>query len=170
MGGSECAFEVNGTCYTNPALASPLSLAECEKQKDALGIDACYTDYDYWAGAVAYCGGVDKMPTPEQLVQIAIDLYGDHGFSTGNEEVGIDGLHMDTSKTYVSILSSLYKNINGYPDNYFIIFSGYNIPETEHGGAWGNAYTFLYTSESAGSALLPRHYGDGYVATVCISK
>lgn len=170
LGGIECAFEVNGTCYTNPALASPLSLAECEEQKDALGIDACYTDYDYWAGAVEHCGGVDKMPTPEQLVQIAIDLYGDHGFSTGNEEVGIDGLHMDTSKTYVSILSSLYKNINGYPDNYFIIFSGYNIPETEHGGAWGNAYTFLYSSESTGSALLPRHYGDGYVATVCISK
>ena len=86
--GSSCAFEVNGTCYTAPFTPTPLTFAECEAQKSALGIKECCTqhvcDYsgDYWAGAVKQCGGVSKMPTGAQLAELASQLY------VGNPTIG----------------------------------------------------------------------------------
>lgn len=61
--GSECVIEINGKCVTPRFQPSPLSYSECEAQKDKLGIKNCPVEQDYWAGAVAKCGGVDKMPT-----------------------------------------------------------------------------------------------------------
>ena len=80
--GSSCAFEVNGTCYTAPFTPKPLTKAECEAQKDNLGIKACYYDDDYWAGAVKQCGGVSKMPTMAQLGELASQMY------VGNPTIG----------------------------------------------------------------------------------
>ncbi len=78
--GSSCAFEVNGTCYTAPFTPTPLTRAECEAQKSALGIKECCTadecnTSDYWAGAVKQCGGVSKLPTEAQLAELASQLY-----------------------------------------------------------------------------------------------
>ena len=119
LGGIECAFEVAGTCYTNPALPTPMTLAECEQavQEGTLGIKECHYDNDYWAGAVKHCGGVQNMPTPAQLAEIATDLYGDHGFSSANDET-TTGLTMDKTKPYVSILNAVYGNSE------FAIWSG----------------------------------------------
>ena len=86
--GNNCAFEVNGTCYTAPFTPTPLTFAECEAQKSALGIKECCTqhvcDYsgDYWAGAVKQCGGISKMPTMAQLGELASQLY------VGNPSIG----------------------------------------------------------------------------------
>ena len=80
--GSSCAFEVNGTCYTAPFEPTPLTKAECEAQKSTLGINGCYYDNDYWAGAVKQCGGVSKMPTMAQLGELASQLY------VGNPTIG----------------------------------------------------------------------------------
>ena len=85
--GNNCAFEVNGTCYTAPFTPKPLTFAECEAQKSALGIkECCPTDWcynrDYWAGAVKQCGGVSKMPTMAQLGELASQLY------VGNPTIG----------------------------------------------------------------------------------
>ena len=65
LGGVEGGFCVaDGTiCFTAPFHPEPLSKSECEEVKDELGIQQCYEDNDYWAGAVKQCGGVDKMPT-----------------------------------------------------------------------------------------------------------
>ena len=65
LGGVEGGFCVaDGTiCFTAPFHPEPLSKSECEELKDELGIQQCYEDNDYWAGAVKECGGVDKMPT-----------------------------------------------------------------------------------------------------------
>ena len=85
--GNNCAFEVNGTCYTAPFTPKPLTFAECEAQKSTLGIkECCSTDWcnnkDYWAGAVKQCGGVSKMPTMAQLGELASQLY------VGNPTIG----------------------------------------------------------------------------------
>ena len=90
--GNACAVEVNGKCFTAPFIPSPLSFAECEAEKDKLGIKAC-TSYsvissnaeDYWAGAVKACGGVQNMPTPADLAKIASLIY------KGNPHIAPDG-------------------------------------------------------------------------------
>ena len=85
--GSSCAFEVGSTCYTAPFTPTPLTFAECEAQKSALGIKECCStngcnNTDYWAGAVKQCGGVSKMPTMAQLGELASQLY------VGNPSIG----------------------------------------------------------------------------------
>ena len=99
--GSSCAFEVNGTCYTAPFTPKPLTLAECEAEKSALGIkECCYNDWcrqkgDYWAGAVKQCGGVSKMPTNADLIELAKVLY---NTSNINSFGWTNNLTLDTSK------------------------------------------------------------------------
>ena len=80
--GSSCAFEVGGTCYTAPFTPKPMTKAECEAQKDELGIKDCYLERDYWAGAVKQCKGVSKMPTMAQLGELASQMY------VGNPSIG----------------------------------------------------------------------------------
>ena len=81
LGGSNCAFEINGTCFTAPFTPAPISKAECEEEvaKGELGIRGCYYESDYWAGAVKACGGVSKMPTLAQLADIANYVYNTSG-------------------------------------------------------------------------------------------
>ena len=147
LGGIECAFEVNGTCYTNPTFPSPMTLAECEQavQEGTLGIKECHYDNDYWAGAVKHCGGVQNMPTPAQLAEIATDLYGDLGFSSGEDFRS--GLIMDTSKPYVSILDAAYgDSVSGRPSGEFAICSG---QESDGGTAYARAFISDGTSARA---------------------
>ena len=80
--GNNCAFEVNGTCYTAPFTPTPMTKAECEAQKDSLGIKDCSYNIDRWAGAVKQCGGVSKMPTMAQLGELASQMY------VGNPSIG----------------------------------------------------------------------------------
>ena len=82
--GNNCAFEVNGTCYTSPFKPTPMTKAECEQAvaEGKLGIKGCGYEQDYWAGAVKQCGGVSKMPTMAQLGELASQLY------VGNPSIG----------------------------------------------------------------------------------
>ena len=57
-----------------------ITLAECEKNKDALKIKNCCSaerciSNDYWAGVVKKCGGTDKVPNKAQFQQIAEYIY-----------------------------------------------------------------------------------------------
>ena len=84
--GAECALGLGKKCFTAPFVPSPLTRAECEAEKDSLGIEACcpYSsntesycgDKDFWGGAVKQCGGVKNMPTAEDLAKLATELYG----------------------------------------------------------------------------------------------
>ena len=89
LGGSNCAFEINGTCYTAPFTPTPLTKAECEAEKTALGIKACYYYTDHWAGAVKACGGVSKMPTMAQVADIANYGYNTTSISANRSESGL---------------------------------------------------------------------------------
>ena len=80
--GNACAIELNGKCFGAPFTPKPLTQAECEAEKGNLGIQRCYYDADYWAGAVKQCGGVSKMPTMDDLGKLASQLY------KGNPSIG----------------------------------------------------------------------------------
>lgn len=100
--GTDCAIEVGGKCFTAAVTPTPLTYAECEAEKDKLGIKECCPDswfggIDYWAGAVKQCGGVSKMPTADDLAKLATELYKEHP-SVGAKEDIWNGLHLDTSK------------------------------------------------------------------------
>ena len=79
--GRTCAFELGGTCFGAPFTPTPLTKAECEAEKDSLGIKRCYHENDYWAGAVKACGGTGKMPTLAQVAEIANYVYNTSGIS-----------------------------------------------------------------------------------------
>jgi len=74
--GPTCAFTLGGTCYSSPFDPTSITIAECESIKGTLGIVNCPYENNYWAGAVKHCGGVNKMPTREQLDALANYLYG----------------------------------------------------------------------------------------------
>ena len=79
LGGSNCAFEVNGKCFGAPFYPDGVSKARCEEMVASGNygeITSCNYDNDYWAGAVEKCGGTDKMPTLDDLVALANELYG----------------------------------------------------------------------------------------------
>ncbi|MFI3301206.1 MAG: type II secretion system protein [Candidatus Gastranaerophilales bacterium] len=84
----ECvAILDNDTCITTTATqASALTYSECMSQKDDLGIDECCSttdcsNSDYWAGAVAYCGGVDYMANEDDLLEIKNMTYSESNTS-----------------------------------------------------------------------------------------
>ncbi len=74
--GKACAVSVDGLCFGTAFKADePMSMADCEREKDALKIKKCVYEKDYWAGAVKRCGGADKMPSNAQLAVLANYLY-----------------------------------------------------------------------------------------------
>ena len=151
--GSSCAFEVNGTCYTAPFTPKPMTAAECEAQKSALGIkQCCSTDYcdneDYWAGAVKQCGGVSKMPTMAQLGELASQMYVGNP-SIGAEE-GKDNIQFDSN-------SSTAKALGLTP--YFALWSG------EEDGSSRGYYRDFYT---AGSSWGGYHRDGSTHQAVCL--
>ena len=95
LAGSNCAFEIGGTCFTAPFFPKALTKAECEEEveKGKLGIKACSSNTDRWAGAVKACGGVSKMPTLAQLADIANYVYNTSGIGANEyyqSKVGFD--------------------------------------------------------------------------------
>jgi len=53
-----------------------VSKAECEQLKaSGYGIKNCYSDNDYWAGAVKQCGHINKMAGFSDLANIANYVY-----------------------------------------------------------------------------------------------
>ena len=148
--GNACAVEVNGKCFTAPFTPSSLSFAECEAEKDKLGIKAC-TSYsvissnaeDYWAGAVKACGGVQNMPTPADLVEIASLVY------KGNPHIApdgwTDGLEIDedkaTSLGYTGTSFSIWSNQENGSRDASIRFFDQSYTGAVNTGAYGNRGT-----------------------------
>ncbi len=75
LGASNCAFEIEGICFSAPFFPTSVTKAECEVEKSTLGIKECNYDNDYWAGAIKACGGINKMPTMGHLAKIANYIY-----------------------------------------------------------------------------------------------
>ena len=94
LGNDGCAAEIGGICFGSAFYPTPISKAECEANKDALGIAVCPVDNDYWAGAVKQCGGVDKMLTDVDLYTFANYVYNteiwDGDWGEGKARVPLD--------------------------------------------------------------------------------
>ena len=57
--------------------ATAMSKADCEKNKDRLGINACGVGTDYWAGAVKACADIGlHLPSMQTLANLAGARYG----------------------------------------------------------------------------------------------
>ena len=123
--GNDCAFELNGKCFTAPVIAPPLTKAECEAEKGKLGIKGCYYDRDYWAGAVKQCGGVSKMPTMADLGKLATELYKEHP-SVGAQQNIRNGLTLDTSKaSSMGFTGSPFDVWSGEEGNSYYVYNRY---------------------------------------------
>ena len=150
--GTDCAFEVNGKCFTAPFTPTPLTRAECNAEKDKLGIKQCCPDWtcngeDYWAGAVKQCGGVSKMPTRADLTELAKVVY---NTSNINSSGYTNNLTLDTSKA-----SSM-----GFTGSTFYVWSG---EEEDSYSAY-----FRYFSSPRTAWFYVYRYGS-YVPAVCLA-
>ncbi len=120
--GNTCAFELNGKCFGGLFTPTALSYNDCMAQKDELGIRECCSESscrtnDYWAGAVAKCGGVSKLPSMDDLAKLAGQLY------KGNPSIGaldnVSNLTWDQNKaTELGFTSSDFYLWSGDEWNY----------------------------------------------------
>ncbi len=147
--GSNCAIEAGGKCFTAAFTPTPLTKAQCEAEKDKLGIKGCYEESDYWAGAVKQCGGVSKMPTMADLGKLATELYKEHP-SVGAQQ-DVRNLTLDTSKA-----SSM-----GFTGDPFSVWSG-DESSSSH------AFSRYFSSSGTG---LDRYFGRfSYLQAVCLGE
>ena len=113
--GNNCAIKAGGKCFTAAFFPTSLTKAQCEAEKDKLGIKGCCPDdschgNDRWAGAVKQCGGVSKMPTQADLTELAKVLYNEPNLGSPGHQFG----RLDTSKA-----SSM-----GFTGDEFYVWSG----------------------------------------------
>ncbi len=94
--GSACAVEVDGICFSTAVLITePMTTAECLAQEGKVGSDLMSAtnccqglvgsgycrDYNfYWGNAVKVCGGVDHLPSEQQLRSLGKYLYNNDDF------------------------------------------------------------------------------------------
>ena len=126
--GNNCAIEAGGKCFTAAFTPTPLTLAQCEAEKDELGIKGCGLEPDYWAGAVKQCGGISKMPTADDLAKLATELY------KGNPTIG------STQFEVALTLDAAKASSMGLTD------SGFSIWSSDENNNY-TAYTRLYLRE-----------------------
>ena len=113
----------------------PLTKAQCEEQKGDLGIAACNYDNDYWAGAVAKCGGVSKMPSQDQLTKLANYIYNTDSVSSSGRT---SSLAMDPEKASQFLSASP-------GSNYFNVWSGQECGAlSAHERNYVSTYTYWY--------------------------
>ncbi len=70
-------FDIDNIEITKPAfIPNPITKKECNSMKKQLGIKArCNMEKDYWAGAVATCGGVEHLLSEAQIDKLYNRIY-----------------------------------------------------------------------------------------------
>ena len=125
--GTDCAIKINDKCYTAPRIITPLSNAECLERQSELGLEYCNSGDDYYAGAVAMCGGKDNLPTQDDLMTLAQELY-----PGKNIYPGYTSFSTPYSNEYIlNKMSELgFLNNGTESDPFFILFSNNEKSET----------------------------------------
>ena len=152
--GTECAIELGGKCFTALFIPTPLTPAQCEAEKDKLGIEYCCSNFgcggkDYLAGAAKQCGGVSKMATDADLLELAKFLY-----NTSNiKSYGYTGgLTLDSSKA-ASI---------GFTGKYLTVFSTRNFRDS---------YVFVHSfNNSSYTRDNSSYYRQAPHSAICIGE
>jgi len=142
-----CGIDIKGKCFSTPINnITPIRTAECEEIKDELGIPNC-TDPsrpDYWGGAVKICGGVQNMPTNQDLADLAdmlfeggtIDPYGESSNLTYVKGTGTSIGFEEMTYFVRSIWSG---ELADAENNKYYRFN-YSAPASTAGGSPGSAY------------------------------
>ena len=103
------------------------------------GANECYYDDDYWAGAVAKCGGTDNLLTVEQLGVLATYLY-NFGSTIGAEQNIDSGLTLYTQKAAQFLSVSA-----GSTYGWFHVWSGQETSERYVASRnFASSYTYFY--------------------------
>ena len=134
---------------------SPMTLDECNQavSDGTLGIKACNYSSDYWAGAVKACGGINNMPTMEQLGQLATYVYNYDGTIGAQQDIS-SGLPLDTTK------AAQFLSARGTGYSSFYVWSG---QEYSQDYAYDRSFTSTYTY------WFPNARRDySYVLAVCL--
>ena len=137
---------------------SPMTYAECTEAKDKGEIDVryCYNDNnepDYFAGAVKACGGVSKMPSQDQLTELAKYVYNNDSINSSGYT---NDLALDTTK------AAQFLSVRGTGSNHFIVWSGQEYLRIK---AYGRSFFPTYTYSNYNSNI--RRSSDRLA--VCIS-
>ncbi len=103
---SKCSLKIGNTCFSQMPFFANKSYTfgtQCNNDVPPVndwGITKCYAAHnntfpDYWIGAVKQCGGVNHMPSVNQLMEIAEKLYitnEDGSVSINNKFASVLGL------------------------------------------------------------------------------
>ena len=76
--GNNCILELEGMCFNVITIDAPMTMAECNAEKEDLGLSSCCDgtggyggdncdDNDYFGAAVKACGGMTHIPSITQL-------------------------------------------------------------------------------------------------------
>ena len=147
--GSSCAIEIGNLCLTAPFSPTPMTKAECEAQKSTLGINECYYDNDYWAGAVKACKDKGKKPpSHSDLDEIAKALY-------PNQTIKSNGSTWDLTYT-AGTATSL-----GLPEPSFKLWSG-----EDH----GPHFTYARDFNTRNTYWTTYYRDNSYLQAVCLGN
>ena len=127
-------------------ITTPMSKADCEAKKESLGIKSCPYDNDYWAAAVEKCGGVQNLPTEDDLYELAKKVY-----PTCNDS---------TKKcTGAPDFSQLPDSFLGMGSDWYVLWSGSE-------GSASHAYNRIFSSSNSPRSLNLRYNSSFRV--VCV--
>ncbi len=146
VGGSSCAFEIDGTCFGMPFQANSAHTwnackddfssedAEDLAYMQKYGLDYCipasYGSDDYFAKAAETCGGTSKMAQLSDLATIANHIYGTTDI---DEKTDKSGLSISVDPTTL-----------GFPSHSFWVWSG-----EEYSSVKSHAYYRYFESDRA---------------------
>ena len=126
-----------------------MTKAQCEAKKESLGIKECNYDNDYWAAAVEKCGGVQNIPTQDDLYELAKAIYGANNCANYECHGSIDS-------------SKIPQNINDAfldrSSDLFIWATGY----TSYNGIIGRRF------KTSSSVTSDRARSSSYLMGVCV--
>ena len=158
--GFNCVVELDGVCFGTPFTPDALTYAECEElRKDSsFGIKGCIEN-DGWAGAVKKCGGVQNMPSREELGKLASEMYLD---KWGNKVI------IDAESNYTNLVfqenSTVAKALKLNTNPQFWIFTNEEIKTGPY--SWQKVYNrhFMKNDLRLGGD------GKGFLKAICIDK
>ncbi len=112
-------------------ITTPMTKADCEAKKESLGIKACNYDNDYFAAAAEKCGGVQNLPTEDDLYELAKKVYGESNCNDSTQRC--DG---------TPDFSQLPDSFSGFGSSWYNLWLG---SERSAGSAYGRHFYSSYS-------------------------
>ena len=146
-----CAAKIGNTCLSSYVSPTYLTQSECEKNKDKLGLPKCLNvEKDYYAGALAACGGMENFITKEDLVNLYKNYFSNYDSDGQYSELG--GLRFNKD-------SIEYKNYGILPSIWMVsenyILSHYNVRAisyiSPHSGAYMSSWRNAEVTKAVGA-------------------